>query len=79
MSTLRIEVGDLHFSARWEAAAPQTIDAIRRMLPGTPTDLSSAKPKQQVDIWTAAAPTTLKAQRGDDLALSASLVSIVAP
>jgi hypothetical protein len=47
--------------------------------PGTPTDLSSAKPKQQVDIWTAAAPTTLKAQRGDDLALSASLVSLVSP
>ena len=33
MTTLRIEVGDLHFSARWEAAAPQTIEAIRRMLP----------------------------------------------
>ena len=33
MGTLRIEVGDLHFSARWEAAAPQTIEAIRRMLP----------------------------------------------
>jgi hypothetical protein len=47
--------------------------------PGTPTDIASAKPKQQVDIWTAAAPTTLKAQRGDDLALSASLVSLVAP
>ena len=44
---------------------------------GTPTTLASAKPKQQVDIWTAAAPTTLKAQRGDDLALSASLVSLV--
>jgi hypothetical protein len=45
--------------------------------PGTPTDLSAARPKQQVDIWTAAAPTTLRAQRGDDLALSASLVSLV--
>jgi hypothetical protein len=45
--------------------------------PGTPADLTSAKPKQQVDIWTAAAPTTLKAQRGDDLALSASLVSLI--
>jgi hypothetical protein len=45
--------------------------------PGTPIDLASAKPKQQVDIWTSAAPTTLKAQRGDDLALSASLVSLV--
>jgi Protein of unknown function (DUF3830) len=33
MGRLRIEVGDLHFSARWEPAAPQTIEAIRRMLP----------------------------------------------
>ena len=33
MGTLRIEVGDLHFNARWEAAAPRTIEAIRRMLP----------------------------------------------
>jgi len=47
--------------------------------PGTPTTLASAKPKQQVQIWTAAAPTTLKAQRGDDLVLSASLVSLVSP
>ena len=44
---------------------------------GTPTTLASAKPKQQVEIWTAAAPSTLKAQRGDDLALSASLVSLI--
>ena len=33
VGTLRIEVGDLHFTARWEDAAPQTIEAIRRMLP----------------------------------------------
>src|SRR4029078_2139997 len=33
MGWLRIEVGDLHFSARWEPEAPQTIEAIRRMLP----------------------------------------------
>ncbi|MEA2546933.1 MAG: hypothetical protein QOI09_2206, partial [Chloroflexota bacterium] len=33
MTTLQIEVGDLHFSARWEPEAPQTIEAIRRMLP----------------------------------------------
>src|SRR5687767_172844 len=34
MGELRISVGDdLHFSARWEAEAPQTIEAIRRMLP----------------------------------------------
>jgi hypothetical protein len=31
--TLRITVGDLAFTARWEPAAPQTIEAIRRMLP----------------------------------------------
>jgi hypothetical protein len=47
--------------------------------PGSPTQLSTAKPNQQIDVWTAAAPTTLKAQRGDDLALAASLVSLVAP
>ncbi|HEY7018803.1 MAG TPA: M23 family metallopeptidase [Gaiellaceae bacterium] len=47
--------------------------------PGTPTDLTSLKPKEQVDIWTTPAPTTLRAQRGDDLVLSASLVSAVAP
>ena len=47
--------------------------------PGEPVELSSAKPKQQIAIRTAAAPTTLKAQRGDDLALSASLVSLLGP
>ena len=47
--------------------------------PGTPAKLSSAKPGQQVDLWTTVAPTTMKAQRGDDLALSASLVSLVSP
>jgi hypothetical protein len=45
--------------------------------PGTPTDLSAARVGQQVDLWTAPAPTTLKAQRGDDGALNASLVSLV--
>ena len=33
MGTLRIEVGDLQFTARWEAEAPHTVEAIRRMLP----------------------------------------------
>lgn len=33
MSDLSIRVGDLHFSARWEAAAPRTVEAVRRMLP----------------------------------------------
>lgn len=33
MSHLEIDVGDLHFTARWEDAAPRTIAAIRRMLP----------------------------------------------
>ena len=47
--------------------------------PGTPTTLAAAQPGQQLDLWTAVAPTTLKAQRGDDRALTASLVSLVAP
>ncbi len=45
--------------------------------PGIPAKLTSAKVGQQVVLWTAAAPTTLKAQRGDDLSLSAALVSLV--
>lgn len=45
--------------------------------PGTPADLSAAYRGQPVDVWTAAAPTTLKAERGDDLALQASLVSLL--
>jgi hypothetical protein len=57
-----------------------TVQRVPRLgAPGTPTDLASAKPKEQVEVWTATAPTTLKAQRGDDLALNASLVSLVAP
>ena len=47
--------------------------------PGVPVSLASAKPGQQVDLWTAKAPTTLRAQRGDDNALSASLVSLLVP
>jgi Peptidase family M23 len=45
--------------------------------PGTAATLADANTGQAVDIWTSVAPTTLKAQRGDDLALSASLVSLV--
>jgi hypothetical protein len=45
--------------------------------PGTPARLTSAKVGQQVVLWTSPAPTTLKAQRGDDLSLSAALVSLV--
>jgi hypothetical protein len=45
--------------------------------PGTPATLGDANTGQKVDLWTAVAPTSLKAQRGDDLALSASLVSLV--
>jgi len=33
MGDLQIRVGDLHFSARWDPAAPRTIEAIRAMLP----------------------------------------------
>jgi hypothetical protein len=47
--------------------------------PGTPTDLTTARTGQQIDLWTTAAPTTLKAQRGDDGVLSASLISLVGP
>ena len=46
---------------------------------GKKTKLTSAKQGQAIDLWTAVAPTTLKAQRGDDLALSASLVSLISP
>ncbi|HXG39677.1 MAG TPA: DUF3830 family protein [Candidatus Limnocylindrales bacterium] len=33
MTELSIQVGDLHFSARWEPDAPRTVEAIRRLLP----------------------------------------------
>jgi Peptidase family M23 len=45
--------------------------------PGTAATLADANTGQKVDLWTAVAPATLKAERGDDLALSASLVSLV--
>jgi hypothetical protein len=47
--------------------------------PGAPAVLADARVGQQVDVWTATAPTTLRAQRGDSLALNASLVSLVSP
>ncbi|HWH23849.1 MAG TPA: DUF3830 family protein [Candidatus Limnocylindria bacterium] len=33
MAELKIRVGDLNFSARWEPQAPRTVEAIRRLLP----------------------------------------------
>ncbi|MDP8904351.1 MAG: DUF3830 family protein [Chloroflexota bacterium] len=33
MATLSITVGELNFTARWESEAPETITAIRRLLP----------------------------------------------
>ena len=33
MADLSIRVGDLNFTARWEAAAPLTKEALRKMLP----------------------------------------------
>ncbi|HEY6836730.1 MAG TPA: M23 family metallopeptidase [Gaiellaceae bacterium] len=45
--------------------------------PGTPATLADADTGQAVDVWTVVAPASLKAERGDDLALSASLVSLV--
>ena len=47
--------------------------------PGTSATLADADVGQAVDVWTTVAPATLKAERGDDLALSASLVSLIAP
>jgi Peptidase family M23 len=46
---------------------------------GKKSKLTNAKQGQAIDLWTAVAPTTLKAERGDDLALSASLISLIAP
>ena len=65
---------------RVSVPADATVQQVPRIgAPGTPVDLSTAKPGQQVDVWTATAPTTLRAQRGDDNMLSASLVSLVVP
>ena len=47
--------------------------------PGTAATLAEADTGQAVDVWTTVAPATLKAERGDDLALSASLVSLISP
>ena len=33
MGQLSIQVGDLHFTAAWEADAPQTVAAVRQLLP----------------------------------------------
>lgn len=33
MGELAVTVGDLHFTGRWEQAAPRTVDAIRALLP----------------------------------------------
>jgi hypothetical protein len=46
---------------------------------GIPLKLLDARIGQQVDLWTQTAPTTLRAQRGDALALDASLVSLITP
>ena len=60
--------------------ASATVETVTKPgAPGTPAKLSSARAGQQVDLWTALAPTTLKAQRGDDLALTASVVSLLVP
>jgi hypothetical protein len=33
MGTLKITVGDLHFSGHWVAEAPKTVEVMRKMLP----------------------------------------------
>ena len=58
-----------------ETAIVQTVKKFGA--PGAAADLTSARPGESVELWTSAAPTTLKAERGDDLTLSASLVSLV--
>jgi hypothetical protein len=58
------------------SAFVQTVREIGR--PGTPATLADADTGQTVEVWTAVAPATLKAERGDDLALTASLVSLLA-
>jgi hypothetical protein len=60
-----------------ETATVQTVT--KPGVEGMPTSLASAKVGQRVVVVTSRAPTTLKAQRGDDLALRAALVSLVAP
>jgi Peptidase family M23 len=57
------------------AALVQTVAKIGG--PGTAATLADADTGEPVDVWTAVAPATMKAQRGDDLALTASLVSLV--
>ncbi|HVD12136.1 MAG TPA: M23 family metallopeptidase [Gaiellaceae bacterium] len=57
-----------------------TVQRVSRLgAPGVPVQLSAARVGQQIAVWTEKAPTTLKAQRGDALALNASLVSLIAP
>jgi Peptidase family M23 len=60
-----------------ETATVQTVT--KPGIEGMPTTLANAKVGQRVVVLTSRAPTTLKAQRGDDLALSAASVSLVAP
>jgi Peptidase family M23 len=60
--------------------ADATVQRVSKVgAPGIPIRLPDARIGQQVDLWTQTAPTTLKAQRGDALALDADLVSLIAP
>ena len=60
--------------------ADATVQLVPRLgARGSAAALTDAKVGQRIDVWTAAAPTSLRAQRGDDLALNASLVSLIAP
>jgi hypothetical protein len=61
-------------------SADTTVQRISKAgAPGIPIKLLDARIGQQVDLWTQSAPTTLKAQRGDALALDADLVSLITP
>jgi hypothetical protein len=60
--------------------ADATVQRVSKVgAPGIPIKLVDARIGQQVDVWTQSAPTTLKAQRGEALALDAELVSLIAP
>ena len=61
-----------------EVPTSATIQTVKKWgAPGTPAALVDAQPGQPVDLWTTAAPATMKAERGDDMALNASLVSLL--
>jgi hypothetical protein len=61
-----------------QVPASATLQTVKKWgAPGTPATLPDAYQGQPVDLWTTAAPATMKAERGDDMVLNASLVSLL--